>query len=460
MKQELQFRINRAGKKVYLFDCVVDCKSLDNGYNLRESTEELNERIQNKTKTGDDDEKEDVELSLSSPEPVKVYPDDGMVRAHWRLVSGGKLWPSSRFDYPQCVDFGHDNSAVIGRDIAPLANMSSPDIMWNHSVDSKDIAGHIEDAYWEGPKGKLEPGVNATLVVDPEYDPKAAKGLKSGIIRAGSIGINGEYEPSHSKMSYEKFVKNQGKIIDGELVRWLPVKITAVRHMALVPAGMGADPLSGPRQALDNTREEKPAEDLISNDTGGNMGEELTKLFSVVCKELGVEVALSNGAPIPEMLENNLMGKVGELKKTQLAYSSIYDRILKATELSGSKKYSGMSVDEILDALPTDLANAENGVAFLDFQKKDALKAFDAAKVDPAKVELSENDRKIRLRISNSRDIAYIQETLEEYKFLSLKRFGPMKTSDKEEIPNGGEVKPEVNKDIVDSVSRLFGGGK
>ena len=255
----------------------------------------------------------------------------------WRLVSGAKLWPSSSFPYPQCVDFGHDSSAAISRDVVPLIEQSNPDIMWNHSIDSKDIAGSVEKPYWEETTDKLEGGINATLTVDPEYDPKAAKGLRSGIIRAGSIGIDGDYVPSHPKMLAQEFIKQQGKMIDGEIVRWLPVKITAVRHMALVPSGMGADPMAGPRVALNNIKEEAQ----ITNKTGGSMGSELRELFSAVCKDLGVEVALSDGTPIPEMLENNLMGKLGELKKAQLAYSSIYDRVLRACELSGSRKYSG-----------------------------------------------------------------------------------------------------------------------
>jgi hypothetical protein len=452
MKEEFKFRVNRKGEKIYTFDCVVDCKGLRSAYDQGESTEELNERIQEKA----GEKESEVELSFSNGPSPPAVPDDGKVRVLWRLVSGAKLWPSSSFPYPQCVDFGYDNSAAISRDIVPLIEGSNPDIMWNHSVDSKDIAGSVENPFWEAATEKLEGGINATLVVDPEYDPKAAKGLQSGIIRAGSIGVDGDYIPSHPKMSAQEFIRQQGKIVNGELVRWLPVKITAVRHMALVPSGLGADPMAGPRVALNNIREEEP----ISNEKGGTMGSELTQLFSAVCKDLGVEVALSDGAPIPEMLESNLMGKIGELKKAQLGYSSIYDRVLRACELSGVKKYSGKSIDEILDVLPTDLANAENGVAFLEFQKCEALKAFDAAKVDPTKEELSDNDKKIRLRIANSSDISYIQEALEEYKSLSLKRFGSMKTSADEEIPKVDIKEPEVSKDIVDSVSRLFGGDK
>ena len=111
-----------------------------------------------------------------------------------------------------------------------------------------------------------------------------------------------------------------------------------------------------------------------------------------------------------------------------------------------------------MEVLPTDLANAANGLAFVEFQKKEALKAFDAAKVDPAKEELSENDKKIRLRIANSQDIAYIQEALEEYKSLALNRFGSMKSSADEEIPKVDIPVAEVSRDIVDSVSRMFGG--
>ncbi|MGC8602145.1 MAG: hypothetical protein ACP5VS_00485 [Desulfomonilaceae bacterium] len=452
MKEEFKFRVNRKGEKIYTFDCIVDCKGLRSPYDQGESTEEINERIQEKA----EEKNGEVELSFSNGPSPPTVPDDGKVRVLWRLVSGAKLWPSSSFPYPQCVDFGHDNSAAISRDIVPLIEASNPDIMWNHSVDSKDIAGSVEKPFWEAATEKLEGGINATLVVDPEYDPKAAKGLQSGIIRAGSIGVDGDYIPSHPNMAAQEFIRQQGKIVNGELVRWLPVKITAVRHMALVPAGLGADPMAGPRVALNNIQEVEP----ISNEKGGTMGSELTQLFSAVCKDLGVEVALSDGAPIPEMLESNLMGKIGELKKAQLGYSSIYDRVLRACELSGVKKYSGKSIDEILDVLPTDLANAENGVAFLEFQKCEALKAFDAAKVDPTKEELSDNDKKIRLRISSSQDIGYVQEALEEYKSLSLKRFGPIKTSADEEIPKVDIKEPEVSKDIVDSVSRLFGGRK
>ena len=95
----------------------------------------------------------------------------------------------------------------------------------------------------------------------------------------------------------------------------------------------------------------------------------------------------------------------------------------------GAGNIPGKSIDEILDGLPTDLANAENGVAFLEFQKKEALKAFDSAKVDPAREELGDNDKKIRLRISSSQDIGYIQEALEKYKSLALNRFGSMKAA-------------------------------
>jgi hypothetical protein len=451
MKDAFKFRLNRKGQKIYTFDCIVDCKGLKNAYDQGESTEELNQRIQEKS----GDTEDEVALSLSNGPSPPGIPDDGKVRVLWRLVSGAKLWPSSSFPYPQCVDFGHDNAAVIARDIAPLVGAFKPDITWNHSIDSRDIAGKVENPFFEAAKGKLEAGINGTLVVNPKYDPKAALGLTEGILRAGSIGIDGEYVPSHPDMLHQEFVKNQGKRINGDMVRWLPLKITAVRHMAFVPWGMGADSNAGPRVALNNISGKEP----VSNESGGTMGNEL-KLFSAVCKELGIEFALSDGAPIPEKLEELLLGKVEELKKAQVAYSGLYDRVLRACELSGSCKYSGKSVDEILEVLPTDLANAANGLAFVEFQKKEALKAFDAAKVDPAKEELSENDKKIRLRIANSQDIAYIQEALEEYKSLALNRFGSMKSSADEEIPKVDIPVAEVSRDIVDSVSRMFGGDK
>ena len=129
MNKELNFRVNKDGKKIYQFDCVIDCRALETSYERPETNEELNKRIQEKI------EKEgETDLSVSAgPSPPSV-PEDEKVRVVWRLVSGKLLWPSSRLPYPQCVDLGHDNSAVIASDIAPLINAFKPDIMWNHSA--------------------------------------------------------------------------------------------------------------------------------------------------------------------------------------------------------------------------------------------------------------------------------------------------------------------------------------
>ncbi len=170
---------------------------------------------------------------------------DGLVRDNWRLISAIEAWPRTAFSHPQLLDYSDNGGAVIRQAIG-LINSIRPDVTWNHSDDSKDIAGHLSNARWED-STDIAPGVNAQVVINPEFDPKAAIGLQSGAIRSGSIGVNMQVTRSHPDTKFNDFIQKQGEVVGGKKVRWIPEKITAVRHMAMLPYGAGADPNAGKR---------------------------------------------------------------------------------------------------------------------------------------------------------------------------------------------------------------------
>lgn len=339
-----------------------------------------------------------------------------IVRDPWRLISAVQAWPTTGHWLPQLVDYGHDGGKALKQAI-PIINSTKPDLTWNHSMDVRDVAGHIENARWEDSKD-IPPGINADLVVDPEFDRKAAVGLSKGAIRNGSIGINMEIRQSHEDMDTEKFMELQGEEVGGDICRWLVVATTGVRHMAMVAAGTGADPNSGKRG--DNSHNEN----AHSNNTGhsdntssgdDDMDEKLKALL------------LSFGAEFTKPGETNL------------------------------------SAEEILKRLPERLEMAKVGDLYLKELAADALKWFDAAKVSQDKPGLNEDERELREIIASCRDARQLRAYVIEYQSQAKLRFGPVmsnRSSAAEEIPTptaGGVGNlTGFDRDLAESVKKLF----
>ena len=233
------------GKQIYRFDCIVDSRR-------RVTPAQQATVVADNTKST-----EKVEVENEADLPVV----SGHVRDSWRLISAVEAWPSSGFHLPQLIDYSHNNGSAI-RSAVDIINNNKPDLTWNHSVDSKDVAGWVENAFWEE-STDIPHGINAELVVDPAYDSKAARGLENKVLRNGSIGFSMDVVPSYPDMPFEKFVEAQGTVVGNEKVRWLPVSVHSVLHMALVPAGTGADQYAGRRefgnqstiQSVNNTQE-------------------------------------------------------------------------------------------------------------------------------------------------------------------------------------------------------------
>ena len=426
------------GRQIYRFDCIVDS-------NRRGNTQ------QTATVVADNKQTEKVEVENEADLPVV----SGHVRDSWRLISAVEAWPSSGFHLPQLIDYAHNNGSAI-KGAIDLINRHKPDLTWNHSTDAKDVAGWVEGAYWED-STDIPSGVNAQLVVDPQYDIKAAKGLENKVLRNGSIGFSMDVVPSHEDMPFEKFTEMQGKVVGNEKVRWLPVSVHSVLHMALVPAGTGADQYAGRReygnQSTKNT-------DVKINQEKHNMFEDSVRLLANTCQGLGIDVALiaDEGATIPEGLEERLSKKVENLSSVQKQYNTLAASIealcAKASDL-------GLKVENLSDLeneIPRLCKWAEEGEKVLCARRDEAVGWYDKAKFTPD-VEMSEASKRMRSRIEQSRDLDYINDVIDEYRTIAEERFGnTQRSSIAEELPEKKiENSNDVSRDILDSASKIFG---
>lgn len=404
-----------------------------------------------KSKKKKDDNAQDHRIDSSNTEV-----STGPVRQTWRLISAVQAWPMSDFWQPQLVDYGHEGGKVL-QGIIPLVNKGKPDLLWNHSHDAHDVAGRVENANWDA-SSDIPPGVNAELVVDPEFDAKAAMGLAKGFIRSGSIGITMDAKPSHENMKFEQFVENQGETIDGRQVRWLPVKVHAVRHMALLPTGTGADPNAGRRVQPDNSANIENQKNNDNPPTGestqkGDMNMEKTvTLLASLAERLGIQVALAENSDLPEGLEERLNNKIDSLKSLREQYNTMavkYEAIFAkmGCELS----------EDIMSAIDKTLILAEQGTKLLDHARKDALKWFDSSRAALGKNELSDVDKRLRSRLENSQDLSFIEESTEEYKSITEANLSSKRVSQGSDVtPEPSEEINHYDADIKASASRVF----
>ena len=347
----------------------------------------------------------------------------GVVRSRWRLISAVQAWPTTGHYLPQLVDYGHNGGKALKQTI-PLINELKPDLTWNHSDDARDVAGHIENAVWEDSKD-IPSGVNADLVVDPEFDRKAAAGLKRGSIRNGSIGVMMECRQSHEDMDTEKFMERQGEEVNGEVCRWLVEKTTGVRHMAMLAAGTGADPNAGKR--ANNQADNRTEPGAHNNKAHAGTNNEESSIGDRHMKELHLQAQLKSFTP----------------------------DFLKPGETS-------LTAEKILERMPAMLEMARQGEVYLKQLAKEAVRCFDAAKFTKDKPGLAAHELRLRESIASSRDAQYLLDTIEEYRAQVDARFGPVasnRSSAAEEFPIPQlpvEGLKGFKRDLADSVRRIF----
>ena len=385
---------------------------------------------------------------------------DGMVRQKWRFISATQAWPTTAYGLPQLVDYGWDGGVALSQGVN-LINNSNPDLTWNHSIDARDVAGHITDAAWEQ-STDIEPGITGFVVVDPTFDAKAAIGISKGIIRSGSIGIAAEMTKSHPDMEIEDFLSNQGEDIDGDVVRWKLKSVVNVRHMAMVATGTGADPNAGLRYKSSLRNSAGLANEQPVKSIGGNqMIEKETVhpdngLLQKVCGLLKVdETTLENA----ELAEAKLAERIEKLQDKADKYSNLSQAIAGLEKLVITDNDTALTVSEIVERLPKRLDYAKHGEKFLVEKRNEALKAFDSANVSPD-ADMSDNSKRLRNRIESSDDIDFVLEMLELHQGIATERFGLNRSSLVEELPQENKTVAigAKEKQIRAGAKKLFGG--
>lgn len=427
------------GKQIYRFDCVVDSRRRNEPVVTQETVVSENKST------------EDIKVENEADLPVST----GQVRDSWRLISAVEAWPSSGFHLPQLIDYSHNNGEAI-KGAVDLINRHKPDLTWNHSTDAKDVAGWVEGAYWEDSQD-IPSGVNAQLVVDPQYDSKAAKGLENKVLRNGSIGFSMDVVPSHEDMPFEQFTQMQGSVVGNEKVRWLPLAVHSVLHMALVPAGTGADKFAGRRElgnqsTISNTKTRHEVKGMF---------EDSVRILANTCQKLGIDVALiaDEGCAIPEGLEERLAKKVDALSAVYQKHNTLAKDVEKLINTANENNLNVVYLSDIEKELPRLCKWAGEGENVLCARRDEALEWFDKAKFQPD-VEMSEHDKRMRDRIANCRELDWLADYTAEYRGQAEKRFGnTQRSSVAEELPvenKASEIK-EISRDIVESASKIFG---
>lgn len=370
-----------------------------------------------------------------------------IVRVTWRLISAVKAWPSNNKGKELCVDYGAFDAQML-KDAVSFINEQKPDFIWVHGTDSRDIAGHIENAWFEESED-IPPGINADIVVHRKYDPKAALGLEEGIIRNGSIGINAFCVPSHPKMSPAQFLKNQGKVVNGEEVRWLPKDFISVSHMAIVPALHGADPHAGIRLLNSLVEEEKMDEQT----------KEVTLLRNL-SQSLGFKIDESSDE-LPVGIEEKIESKIVELQNKVSDYEKIVEKNRQyESEIAKLEGYvkaenEALTCSQIISRLPQRLALANAGEALLNHQRDEALRFFDMSKFSPDKQELNAHESRIRRRIESSNDLEFLNDMIEEYRVIAENKMGSKRTSEHPVLDNESKVLSIKEQEIIEAVKKL-----
>lgn len=406
-----------------------------------------------------------------------VNPDE--VRVRFRLLSAVDAWPTMGWLGPQLVRYGHNDGAAIRQLPDLINNRPRPlPLMWNHSFDIHDKAGKVERAEWEQ-SGDIPPGVNGELVVNRNYDPKAAIGLETGELDATSICVHFDMEMSHPDMDFTMFWDLAGDAgmpheVDGRIVAWLPVAATEAYHHALVWAG--ADSNSGPRNEeagsepspLHNEEQHAAAQSgtAANNNTEGGQGvmDKIIALCAAVLNALGIDAVLGDKGEVPSGLHDRVTEKLAGLLNLRDQYNALASKLQSLEKGLLKEGETSLSAAEIVERLPGIVDMAKYGEAYLSDLRNSALGWFDKAKVDPSKPELSNEAKQIRAVIAACTSVEQLKAYVVEYQQAAEKRFGPvgdLRISAQEELPGNSGQAHGADSDIGAAVARMFpaGGG-
>jgi len=385
-----------------------------------------------------------------------------------RVLSAAPTWSCMGWLGPQLVDNGYNDAYALRKmpGFITQRQTSRPvGFVWDHSFSIKDKAGRLENGAWEEPTG-IEAGCNAVAVIRRAYDPKACLGLEGGEINAMSVAWDPDFEMSHPDMDFGTFVEMQGREVDGEIVCWRPVDLAAegVLHLGMVWAG--ADANAGPRDAQNKiTNAAGAAQDFNHGETGGGtIMEKLIALCAAVLGVLGIEYVFDEKGTVTDGLVERTLEKLNGLTGIRDAYNALAAKLQAMEKALRTEGESAVALAQIVERIPARLELATAGEQYIEDLKQAALKAFDSAKVDPSRPDLSDEAKQIRAVIGNCTDIGQLKAYCAEYGAQADARFGrpqSRRTSLAEDPATGSEtpLNPE-QKRAAASVAAWQKGGK
>jgi hypothetical protein len=425
------------GKKLFKLECRVDCEFRQNSQQKPPVKPENEGSAAPDGTDGPANNEADTGASVREP-PIRTEGDSVVVSD--RVLSAIDTWSCTYFG-PQLIRNGHNDAYALRKMAGFIANRRRPvPVQWDHTNAMREKAGRLRNGRWEDSKD-IPPGVNADIVINRNFDSRAAIGLETGEIDATSVSWAPDFEMSHPDMDFNLFIQMQGSEIDGKLVSWWPVDLDedGVIHLALV--GAGADPFSGPREEQTGIENAASAAQHTQPEGGRGMEEKLINLVLAICNALGVNVALMAGKDIPDWLEKSVTDKVGALNGIQGQFNEIAQKLQTVGNSLLKEGETSLTATQVLERLPERIEMAKHGEAFLASQQKEALAWFDKAHVDPANPQnMSDVQKRNRERLSNCSDLQLLADTIAENRAIAEKRFGPMvnmRSSQGEEIAGG-----------------------
>jgi len=173
--------------------------------------------------------------SRAEVEPKKA----DWIRVEARALSAGITNPTMD---GSVLDFSRKGVLKAG---APL--LAGATIYPDHLASVREWVGEVEASRFIKAAGEEPAGIDATLAIDWEAEPKLARGVLAGTVHDVSVGVYFEAEKSHPELDEWEFWTHQGEKLGKDIVRLIVTEIKGFGELSLVSEG--ADPTAGIRAA-------------------------------------------------------------------------------------------------------------------------------------------------------------------------------------------------------------------
>jgi hypothetical protein len=186
-------------------------------------------------------------------EKLSLDEDEKYIYAPFRGLSA-VLLPERAIDFSKPEVLKKSSKMLQGQTVYP-----------NHDHDVAKWLGVVAKSWWD--ESGTPQGINVTLKINKEWNPRVVAGLKEKAIHSVSVDVTFEYEKSHPDL--QDFWYHFGETIDGRVVSLIATKILSYGEISLV--WQGAD---GFAKRLDLTLESGAGVAGLSadNNTGGIKG--------------------------------------------------------------------------------------------------------------------------------------------------------------------------------------------